>query len=193
MPRTGNQKTTIIIHHTASPYSSNPDQFNATNNYHKERFQDIPSRLGYYVGYTYEISKNGTIHQARNEDEQTVAVKEQSMNFKGISICLDGEFDKLELPTDEQCKSLLQLIREVQARWNIPDSQVFPHRHFAIGPNGKPYKMCFGARLPDNIISYLESRTAPPTVWDKEAVLARARANRVKRALMFVKKIFSKK
>lgn len=185
MPRTKNQKTTIIVHHTASPYAGNPDQFNAVNRYHKDRFKDIPSKLGYFVGYTYEIAKNGKVHQARMEDEQTVACKEQSMNFRGISICLDGEFDKLELPTDEQCKSLYNLIREVQARWKIPDSQVFPHRHFAV-TNGKPYKMCWGARLPDDIISYLQSRIEPPKLWDKEAVLAKARQNRLQRALAWL-------
>lgn len=191
MPRENNEKTTIIVHHTASPYAGNPDQFNATNRYHRERFADVASKLGYFVGYTYEIAKDGTVHQARNEDEQTVAVKEQSMNFKGISICLDGEFDKLELPTDEQCKALLKLIREVQGRWNIPDSRVFPHRHFAV-TKGKPYKMCWGARLPDDIIGYLMSRTAPPTVFDKQAVLARARTSRLTRLLSMLKKPFLK-
>ncbi len=197
MGRTNNQKTHIIVHHTAVSYDKNPDQFKATNSYHKTTFKDIPSALGYYAGYTYEIAKNGTVYKARYEDEQTVAVKEQLMNFKGISICLDGEFDTKELPTDEQCKALLNLIRSVQERWNIPDSRVLPHRYFAV-TNGKPYKQCWGKRLPDDIISYLKTRVEPEqpspvfTEEKRQEILARARKNRLARMLARLKKIFNK-
>lgn len=104
--------TTIILHHTAVSRFKNPDQFNATNNYHKSI--DFPrSSLGYYVGYNYEIAADGKTRQARLDGEITAAVPQEGMNTgKAIHICLDGYFD-IEMPAPEQIYALRDLLKEL--------------------------------------------------------------------------------
>jgi hypothetical protein len=142
--------THIFVHHTAVSYDKNPDQWNATNNYHKEKW-NMKSSLGYYAGYNYEISKAGSIKQFRADGETTVAQYQQNMNDgRAISICLDGAFDT-ELPTDDQVKVLYSLIETKMKQYNIKRENIFPHRHVAK-------KSCWGNLLPDDVMGYLEER-----------------------------------
>lgn len=176
-----NIPTYLVIHHTASSRISNPNQFNATNNYHKER-GFTQSRLGFYVGYHWEINAKGEAVRAREDDEVGCHCKEQSMNYKSIGIALDGNFD-IEDPTNEQKAMLLQLIRSYQVKFNIPNDHVVPHRYFATAEEKndtqwktftgkKPYKSCWGSRLPDDIIKYLNPpkpmNELTPSDWAKD-------------------------
>lgn len=129
--------TKIILHHTAVSYDKNPDQWQATNNYHKSKW-NFKSSLGFYAGYHYEISKAGVVRQARRENEQGAHTVGQ--NGTSIGICLDGDFDK-ELPTLLQEQSLKKLLKEIIARY--PGIVIKYHRNFAS-------KTCPGKRIPDD-------------------------------------------
>ena len=128
-----------IVHHTAVSRTKNPDQWNATNEYHREKW-DMRSQLGYYVGYNYEISASGTVRQARLIGEETVACT--GHNFDSIHICLDGNFD-IELPTKEQEKTLQDLLLRLVDEYKINWKDIVPHRMFAN-------KSCYGNLLPDD-------------------------------------------
>lgn len=129
----------IFVHHTAVSHSKNPDQWEATNAYHKQEF-NMKSSLGWYVGYNYEISRDGVVRQARVEGEETAAVK--GYNKNSVSIALDGNFD-IELPTEAQKTALTKLLKEVRDRHGVPIENIRPHRSVA-------QKSCYGSRLPDD-------------------------------------------
>lgn len=154
----------IIVHHSAVSYGKNPDQFNATNNYHQSK--GFPrSSLGYYVGYQYEIAKDGTTRQARKDTEPGAHTSQQEMNFNSIGICLDGDFDNEE-PTTDQIKSLDALLQGKMLEFSIPKEKVVPHRKYAP-------KTCWGSKLPDDILKYVKARlTNEPThsIWAHDAI-----------------------
>lgn len=132
----------LVIHHTAVSYTKNPDQLVATNNYHKQKWNSI-SKLGYYVGYHYEIAADGTYTQTRRTDESGIHVV--GHNFDSIGIAMDGNFD-LELPTEKQVNTLTNLLVELHAEF--PKAQIVPHRKFAN-------KTCYGKLLSDDWASNL--------------------------------------
>lgn len=125
----------IFYHHTGD---SSPDpQFAKVNAYHKS--QGFPkSSLGYYVGYTFFIGKDGTEKQARGETEHgahtvncgckgdKTGLPFNKANIEGIGICLSGDFLK-EKPTSAQIETLTRLTIRLQAVHNIPDENIFLH------------------------------------------------------------------
>lgn len=163
----------IIIHHSLVSYNKNADQFDAINEYHKRKWNGkTKSSLGFYGGYHYQISKLGDVKRYRKENETGAHCSQKLMNYRSIGICLDGNFD-IEEPTQEQCRSLYKLIKELQDIYGVPDGNVYPHRHFAT------YKSCWGSLLPHDILGYLDLRlTKKPQVsdWALEAVDAAKKA-----------------
>lgn len=129
----------LIIHHTAYSYSLNPDQFEQTNTYHKQKFNFISS-LGFYVAYQYEISMAGTVRQARQDTEE--GAHTIGHNKDSIAICLDGNFD-VELPTLAQKIALTNLMKRLVLKYGILPENIVPHRKFAT------YKSCYGSLLSD--------------------------------------------
>lgn len=130
--------TYLIIHHTSVSYQNQPDQFDSVNEYHKEKW-NMKSKLGFYGGYNYIMSADGIIKQYREEGEETVAVI--GHNFDSLHICLAGNFD-IEEPTTTQRHNLRLWIKEKMAQYNVPASNVVPHRRFAN-------KSCCGKNLTD--------------------------------------------
>lgn len=149
----------IFVHHTAVSYDKNPDQWRATDNYHKGK--------GWGKGgYNAEAAKNGSIHEFRADGETTVAQffaeaapkfpaaeqkKVDFLNKNALSICLDGNFD-IEEPTQEQCDAVYNWLVDKMKKHGIPRERVFCHRD--VSP-----KSCPGSKLPDDIFGYFESRT----------------------------------
>lgn len=166
-----NTPTHIFVHHTAVSYDKNPDQANATNNYHKSKW-GIQSSLGFYGGYNAEVAKNGRLTTFRADGERTVSqyVAKENPVFKNedlnngscLSICLDGNFD-IEEPTDEQCAAVLKWIKEKMARYGIPAQNV--HMHRLVSP-----KTCAGKRIKDDVFGYLLERTDSVPEWAKASV-----------------------
>jgi len=122
--------TIIMIHHTATSYKFNPDQFAANNLYHKNKW-NFKSSLGFYLGYNYEISSNGYRRQARNDGETTAACYQNGMNDgRAVHIALDGNFD-LEKPTDLEIYALRDLLKLLNQRYNILSNQIYFHKQFS--------------------------------------------------------------
>jgi len=125
-----NKPQYIFIHHTAVSYTKNPDQAEATDNYHKQQWNMISS-LGFYGGYNYEISAAGKVTQFRVDGEITAAQYQENMNDgRAISIALDGNFDS-ELPTEAQMLAIKELILAKMEEFNIPIENIKKHRDVA--------------------------------------------------------------
>lgn len=163
--------THIFIHHTAVSYKKNPDQANATNNYHKSKW-GIKSKLGFYGGYNAEVSMLGRLTTFRKDGERTVAqyvakpnevFKNEDLNDgRAISICLDGNFD-IEEPTLEQCVTTLKWVKEKMAKYGIAKENV--HLHRLVSP-----KSCAGKKIPDDVFGYLLERADVIPEWAIESV-----------------------
>lgn len=161
----------IFVHHTAVSHSKNPDQANATNNYHKSKW-GIQSSLGFYGGYNAEVAKNGRLTVFRADGERTVAqyIAKKNPLFlvddlndgRFLSICMDGNFD-MEEPTDEQCETVLKWIKEKMAKYGISPVNVRMHRF--VSP-----KSCAGKKLPDDIFEYLVGRNDRVPEWAQASV-----------------------
>lgn len=137
----------IVIHHTAVSRKKNPDQWAATNNYHRKLW-GFKSSLGYYGGYNYEIGAKGNVTQFRKDGETTAAQYQKRMNDgRAISICLDDNFD-IEDPTKKQMKACRDLILEKIKLYQIKPKNVIKHRDLA------KYKSCPGVRIPDDVFEY---------------------------------------
>jgi len=135
-----------IIHNTAVSYTKNPDQFEATNTYHKSK--NFPkSSLGYYVGYHYEISGSGLIRQARKDDE--TGAHTVGHNFDSIGIALDGNFE-IEQPLEAQMFSLTALVSRLDSLYHFKG--IYGHRDFAN-------KTCPGKNFTDKMINNLTKKS----------------------------------
>ena len=122
----------IVIHHSAVAYGDAAHE----NKYHKSLGWD---GLGYHfvinngvyengygkrdglveVGYRWRNQKTGS-HCRPNGDHSNY------WNKHTIGICLIGNFEKTR-PTGRQMKSLVELVRFLQKRYNIPKSRIKGH------------------------------------------------------------------
>ncbi len=121
------QPTNIMIHHTAVSHSVNPDQFNATNEYHKAKW-NFKSSLGFYGGYHEEISAVGTLKAFRVAGEVSAACIDHN-DGSTFHIVLDGNFD-IEKPTPPQIYKLRDRLRELAKEFGISTDEIFLHRDF---------------------------------------------------------------
>jgi len=139
-----------MIHHTAVSYDKLADQFIANNNYHKAQW-NFKSSLGYYLGYNYEIAKNGKVYKAREEGEQTAAAYQSDMNNgQCVHIALDGNFD-IEKPAPAQIYALRDLMRDIVKRHDIKKQNIVFHRDYAN-------KSCPGGNIE---IGFIQSLSFP--------------------------------
>jgi len=169
-------KTSINIHHSAILSLDGAEQFNMIDEAHRERWGgETKSRMGHCCGYHYVCERSGFISQARNDDEigahnnngiKRIGLFNRSANYYAIGICFAGNMSEQEL-TDEQKIAGYELIKQLQGKHNIPDSEVLPHRHY------KPTQ-CPGNRLPNDIMGYLrgeyERLKEDIPKWAKEGV-----------------------
>lgn len=145
----------IVVHHTGG------DEGLDTSNQTAKIVEDYHLSLGWEgIGYQFFIEKDGTIWKGRPEHYHGAHVKEDGMNKKSIGICLAGNFD-ITLPTKAQEESLVKLLKDMSAKYSISRENIFPHRHYALNPNGKPYKTCYGSKLPDTWACDLLSKNDP--------------------------------
>lgn len=119
-----NVPTFITVHHSAATEPT--PQFNTINEWHRQR-DFVKSSLGFFVGYHKVIEKDGTIVQAREDDEQNNAVLNH--NHDSLAVCLVGNFDKEE-PTPEQVASLGQVLDEWCTAHDLSPLDVYPHRKY---------------------------------------------------------------
>jgi len=120
----------IMIHHTGVSYQLNKNQFSANNAYHKRKW-GVQSSLGYYLGYTYEISRDGFVMQARADGERTVACYQKQMNNgQCLHIALDGNFE-IEKPYPNEIYALRDKLRQFSKSYNIKKENIFFHNQFS--------------------------------------------------------------
>lgn len=120
----------IMLHHSAVSHDKNVDQFVANNKYHKSKWE-AESSLGFYLGYNYEIAKNGRVRQARADGEVTIACYQKKMNDgRCLHVCLDGNFD-LEEPAPEQIYALRDLLRVLVGKYKIDGDDIVFHNQYA--------------------------------------------------------------
>lgn len=116
----------IVIHHTAS--SRDWTTVADIDAWHKLRWPEMRSELGYYVGYHWVITADGTATQTRKETE----IGAHCVPNNGrIGICLTGNFET-EVPTREQLTSLNSLLIKTKIGYNIPDNQIFGHKELDL-------------------------------------------------------------
>lgn len=165
----------LIVHHTGgaelNPLADTSNQiFEDINLWHRENpktWLGFYSKLGFSIGYTYFIDKTGKVTQGRDDTEQSAHCIGYNNNpwdspdKMSIGICLAGNFD-VTLPTPEQIKSLRELLTQKRKEYNIPLSQIIPHRHFAS-------KSCYGNNLSEDWArSLIAENPLPPEACTAE-------------------------
>lgn len=88
------------------------------------------------VGYHYVVRLDGTVEAGRGEEYVGAHCVESGMNRRSIGVCYVGGMDRgMKSPkdtrTEAQRRSLLELVRQLQKKYGIPDGRVFGHRDFA--------------------------------------------------------------
>jgi len=114
--------TKIIVHHAAGWLD-----FEGVNNYHKQKW-GFKSSLGFYIGYTYFIDRQGVVHQGRADNEEGAHTLGQ--NKQSIGICLMGNGEEKDF-TSEQYQSLSDLLNKKKSEYGISNSQIFGHNNFS--------------------------------------------------------------
>lgn len=136
-----------MLHHSAVSHDKNADQFVANNKYHEGKW-GAESSLGFYLGYNYEIAKNGRVRQARADGEETIACYQKKMNDgRCLHICLDGNFD-LEEPAPEQIYALRDLLRDLASKYGVGKDNIVFHNQYAK-------KTCPGKNMDLNFVRSL--------------------------------------
>lgn len=148
--------THIITHHAVSaPHHTVLD----VNKWHRVRWPDFKSELGWWVGYQYVIELDGTVTQTRKETEEGAHCI--GMNRSSIGVCFMGNFDR-EMPTKAQIEAWKRLYADIYARHRIPPQNVHPHRRYAN-------KSCHGSLLSD---TYFADLVAVAPVTPKPSIKA---------------------
>lgn len=138
----------IIIHHTGglgtnSQASTQHLTVKDIDAAHKLRWSDFKSKLGYYVGYTFVIERDGKLTQTRLIGEETAHTI--GHNTRSIGIVLCGNFNKgVDTPTIEQKMRLKSLIRSLvgfnhaenlayqnNTEMKLSLQAIYPHRKFS--------------------------------------------------------------
>lgn len=150
-----NNPVFIILHHTSGTdkdplTDTSHHTWEIVNEWHKKLW-NFESSLGMFMGYHYFIDRKGIIIQGRDDLEE--GAHTIGLNTSSIGICLAGNFDRSRdwansFPIYKQRKSLLNLIIELQKKYNIPIEKIKYHRNFAN-------KTCPGKNIPNNFISNL--------------------------------------
>jgi uncharacterized small protein (DUF1192 family) len=141
-----NKPIVVITHHVGgTDQSPLADSSFATvkdvDEWHKARWPEFRSSLGYWVGYHYFIAKDGTVTQTRKHEEE--GAHTLGMNSKSIGVCFAGNFDAT-LPTEAQMGAWRVLYASLLRQYpNIP---TYPHRKYAT-------KTCHGKLLKDDHFS----------------------------------------
>lgn len=136
----------IVLHHGGGWMN-----FKKVNEYHKKKW-GFKSSLGYYVGYQYFIERTGRVFQARADNEESAHCVEPDnpgyWNKNSIGVCLMGNGQERPF-TFYQLLSLQQLLKQKQAQYNIPNSEIYGHREIdkTICPSDKAFTWLAGYRM----------------------------------------------
>lgn len=142
----------IAIHHSGGIFgnryfSTQHHTARDVNEWHKQRWPDFKSELGWYGGYNFFIDQFGIVTQFRRVGEETAANK--GHNLDTISICLAGNFTlkngaMVNTPTPQQIEQLKILLNYFYTGMRIIKwENIVPHRSLQ-------YTECYGDGLSDS-------------------------------------------
>lgn len=127
---------TIIIHCSATRENANftVEQVDMSHKIAGYK-RSVPGKLK-HIGYQYYIRKDGKIFVGRNEDEVGAHTKDH--NSHSIGICYEGGLDangkEKDTRTEAQKVAIIDLIRNIQTRWEI--KAIIGHRDVSPDLNG---------------------------------------------------------
>lgn len=122
----------IVIHHSAGNYGDIP----FLQKIHRERQANDPVDA---IPYHYIIGNgnglglgeiDGDWRQAYHIWGAHVSAKNSDRNFRGIGVCLIGNYETTEVP-EKQYEALVTLTRQLMADHNIPVTNVSGHGYIA--------------------------------------------------------------
>jgi len=115
----------VVLHHSAT------DGGNASNfdRYHREKRKWSHGLAYHFVIGNGNGSGNGEIEVGDRWKNQIHGAHTANMDFNRISIgiCLVGNFEEENEPTNNQLESLTSLVNYVAKRYKIPESNVIMH------------------------------------------------------------------
>jgi len=151
----------IVIHHSVTPQMQDLSRaISGIDNSHKERLHPEQNGYGLHIAYHYIIAGNGEIKATRPENEIGYHASNLEVNNTSIGICMLGHFD-VEIPNEEQIKSLKNLCDDIQKRYNI--ITIEGHRKYAP-------KSCPGKNTTDQFIASLKIKTPGLDDFQKWAI-----------------------
>ncbi len=133
----------VVLHHSAT------DEGNANNfdRYHREEKKWSHGLAYHFVIGNGKGSGNGEIEVGGRWKKQIHGAHTANMDLNriAIGICLVGNFEEDNEPTDNQFKSLISLVTYFSKRYNIPESHIVKHSQViqkgtACPGNHFPYK-----------------------------------------------------
>ena len=131
----------IIIHHTVS--SRDKTSLQAIDNWHRARWPNFRSSLGFWVGYHYVILGNGEIKQTRKDVEMGAHAIPNNGRL-GIALC--GNFE-IERPSEAQLSSLTSLLKKLKLTYQLQDKDILGHHQVSA-------TLCQGKNLIDWLENY---------------------------------------
>lgn len=139
----------IVLHHTASGRDITTVEM--VDAWHKARWADFKSSLGFWVGYHYLIGKDW-IKQTRSDQED--GAHTYGFNSDSIGICLTGNFET-ETPNQYQLDQLRQLVLTLLGKYGLQEKDVYFHRDLTA-------TACPGKNITKELIHNLLAIAPPP-------------------------------
>ena len=153
----------IIIHHTAS--GRDITTLEMVDAWHKARWPQFKSSLGFCVGYHWLIGANW-IRQTRSNDEE--GAHTYGFNADSIGICLTGNFET-ETPTQYQLDELRKLVLTLLGQYGLQEKDIYCHRDLTA-------TLCPGRNLTKEMLRTLfaiaPTPPPPPLSPDKLKLIA---------------------
>ncbi len=115
----------VVLHHSAT----NEGNANNFDRYHREEKKWSHGLAYHFVIGNGKGSGNGEIEVGARWKKQIHGAHTANMALNRISIgiCLVGNFEEDNEPTDNQVKSLISLGTYISKRYNIPESHIVKH------------------------------------------------------------------
>jgi len=115
----------VVLHHSATDEGC----ANSFDRYHREEKKWSHGLAYHFVIGNGNGSGNGEIEVGDRWEKQIHGAHTANMDLNRISIgiCLVGNFEEDNEPTDNQFKSLTSLVAYFSKRYNIPNSHIVKH------------------------------------------------------------------
>ena len=170
----------IIVHHSAS--SRNTTVLDI-DNWHRRRWPNFRSSLGYWVGYQYVIDYKGIVTQTRKDTEEGAHTL-GGWNRKSIGIALIGHLER-ENASEWQLRALDGLLRRLRRQYSIPRNRIYAHKELWS-------TLCPGKNLIPHIVRFRKGRASLPSLH-KQLARIREMILQLKKRLLKWKTIRSQK